>query len=273
MKSGYINRIIDDVIKRELMITGGVVIKGPKWCGKTTTAKEFAQSVLDLQSMETMERYKKVAENSVMLLLEGDKPKLIDEWQEIPMIWNAVRTDIDEKNEPGLYILTGSTTPKDEKGLHSGIGRLAFVEMKPMTLYESGDSNGTISLKDIVDNKIKVYGQKSNMDYQRLAFLTCRGGWPSAINKADDIALDVAKEYVKALTESDISKVDNKMRNSKLTRHILSTYARHVSTIDSNKILFDDIKYNYGIVTEATLYDYINILKRLYVIHEIDAWN
>ncbi|MEG1142330.1 MAG: AAA family ATPase [Clostridia bacterium] len=165
MKSGYINRIIDDVIKRELMITGGVVIKGPKWCGKTTTAKEFAQSVLDLQSMETMERYKKVAENSVMLLLEGDKPKLIDEWQEIPMIWNAVRTDIDEKNEPGLYILTGSTTPKDEKGLHSGIGRLAFVEMKPMTLYESGDSNGTISLKDIVDNKIKVYGQKSNIDY------------------------------------------------------------------------------------------------------------
>lgn len=178
-----------------------------------------------------------------------------------------------KKNEAGLYILTGSTTPKDEKGLHSGIGRLAFVEMKPMTLFESGDSNGSISLKDILDNKIKIYGQKSEIDYQRLAFLTCRGGWPSAMNKDEDIAIDIAKKYVKALTESDVSNVDNKKRNPELTRHILRAYARHVSTIDSDKTLFEDIRYNYGDVSESTLYDYINILKRLYVIDEVDAWN
>ena len=272
----YINRVVDAVIEKKLKVTGAVVIRGPKWCGKTRSAKEYAKSEIDLQNVETADDYKKVAENDIALLLEGDKPRLIDEWQEIPKIWNAVRSDVDKQDKSGLYILTGSTTPKDNetKNLHSGIGRLSYVDMKPMTLYESGDSNGSISLKDIVENKIKIRGQKSDINYQRLAFLTCRGGWPSAVNKKDEeIALDVAKEYVNALCESDITKIDDVARNPELTRNILRSYARQISTIDSDKALFDDIKYNFGSVSNASLYEYINILKRLFVIDETMAWN
>jgi len=275
METSYIPRIMDDMIKDKLKATGAVVIRGPKWCGKTRTAKKIAKSNIDLQDIKESERYKKVAENDVSLLLEGENPRLIDEWQEIPSIWNAVRHDVDERNETGLYILTGSATPKDEqtKKLHSGIGRMSFVEMKPMTLFESGDSNGSISLKDVLDGKAVVRGQKSNLEYQRLAYLTCRGGWPSAMDKDEGTALAIVKEYVKALIESDVSNVDDRMRNPGLTRHILRSYARHISTIESDKTIFDDVKYHYGDVSDTTLYDYINILKRLYVIEETDAWN
>jgi predicted AAA+ superfamily ATPase len=180
----YINRTIDTTIELKLKVTGGIVIRGPKWCGKTTSAKQFAKSVLDLQNIKTLENNLRLAENDISLLLDGDSPRLIDEWQVIPKIWNAVRNDIDEKNEMGLYILTGSTTPHDDKSLHSGIGRLSFIDMKPMTLFESGESNGSISLKEIADGTIIVKGQKSTIDYQNLAYLTCRGGWPSAMNKS-----------------------------------------------------------------------------------------
>jgi predicted AAA+ superfamily ATPase len=273
--NNYISRIMDDEIRRKLKVTGAVVIKGPKWCGKTTTAKQFVNSDIDLQSSETSNRYKKIAENDIMLLLEGNKPRLIDEWQEIPQIWNAVRTDVDKQNEPGLYILTGSTTPKDEetKQLHSGVGRMSFVEMKPMTLFETGDSNGSVSLKEIRDGNIKLSGQTSDINYERLAYLTCRGGWPSALKLDEDAALDVSKEYIKALTESDISRVDGRNRNPDLANHILRSYARNVSTVESDKTLFEDIQYNYGSVSESTLFEYINILKRLYVIDEVESWN
>ncbi|MCL2249359.1 MAG: DUF4143 domain-containing protein [Oscillospiraceae bacterium] len=273
--NNYISRIMDDEIRRKLKITGSVVIKGPKWCGKTTTAKQFAKSDIDLQSSETSNRYKKIAENDIMLLLEGNKPKLIDEWQEIPQIWNAVRTDVDKQNKPGLYILTGSTTPKDEetKQLHSGVGRMSFVEMKPMTLFETEDSNGSVSLKEIRDGNIKLSGQTSDINYERLAYLTCRGGWPSALKLDEDAALDVSKEYIKALTESDISRVDGRNRNPNLANHILRSYARNVSTVESDKTLFEDIQYNYGSVSESTLFEYVNILKRLYVIDEVESWN
>jgi len=273
--NNYISRIMDDEIRRKLNVTGAVVIKGPKWCGKTTTAKQFAKSDIDLQSSKTSNRYKKIAENDIMLLLEGDKPRLIDEWQEIPQIWNAVRTDVDKQNKPGLYILTGSTTPKDEdtKRLHSGVGRMSFVEMKPMTLFETGDSNGSVSLKEIRDGNIKLSGQTSDINYERLAYLTCRGGWPSALNLDEDAALDVSKEYIKALTESDISRVDGRNRNPNLANHILRSYARNISTIESDKTLFEDIQYNYGSVSESTLFEYMNILKRLYVIDEVESWS
>jgi predicted AAA+ superfamily ATPase len=269
----YIKRTIDATIELKLQVTGGVVIKGPKWCGKTTTAKQFAKSVLDLQSTKTLEQSKQIAENDISLLLEGDSPRLIDEWQVIRKIWNAVRTDIDERNVPGLYILTGSTTPVDDKSLHTGIGRMSFVEMRPMTLFESGESNGTISLKDIMEGSAQVHGQKSEIGYQQLAFLTCRGGWPTAINKNETIALEVAKEYVNGLCESDISNVDNVKRNPALTRFLLRAYARHISTIDSDTALYDDVRALYGDITDQTLIDYINALKRLYVIDEVVAWN
>ncbi|MCL2341686.1 MAG: DUF4143 domain-containing protein [Firmicutes bacterium] len=269
----YIKRIIDDEIELQLQVTGAIVIKGPKWCGKTTSAKQYGKSILDLQNVKTLEENKRLAENDISLLLEGDKPRVIDEWQVIRPIWNAVRHDVDEKDDVGLYILTGSTTPVDDDTLHTGIGRMSFLEMKPMTLFESGESNGTISLQKIVDGTEKVRGQKSTIDYQRLAFLTCRGGWPTAINKKDDIAIQVVKTYVKGLVESDISKIDGRTRNPILARQILRAYGRHVSTIDSNQTIYEDVQANYGEITEQTIIDYMNVLKRLYVIDEIDSWN
>jgi predicted AAA+ superfamily ATPase len=269
----YIARAIDATIELKLQVTGGVVIKGPKWCGKTTTAKQFAKSVLDLQNTKTLEQSKQIAENDITLLLEGAPPRLIDEWQVIPPIWNAVRSDIDERNEPGLYILTGSATPTYDKTLHTGIGRMSFVEMKPMTLFESGESNGAISLRDIADGEVVVHGQKSDISYQQLAYLTCRGGWPSAMGKSETVSLEIAKEYLNGLCEADISQIDDRSRNPALARFLLRAYARHVSTIDSDVTLYDDVRALYGDITDQTLIDYTNALKRLYVIDEAIAWN
>ena len=269
----YIKRTIDATIELKLQVTGGVVIKGPKWCGKTTTAKQFAKSILDLQNTKTLEKNRQIAENDVSLLLDGKSPRLIDEWQVIRQIWNAVRTDIDERNEPGLYILTGSTTPVDDKQLHTGIGRMSFVEMKPMTLFESYDSNGSISLKDITEGTAVIHGQKSDINYQQLAFLTCRGGWPSAINRTETVALEIAKEYVNGLCQSDISSIDDVKRNPALTRSILRAYARHISTIESDVTMYNDVRASFGNITDQTLIDYIGALKRLYVIDEVMAWN
>lgn len=270
---GYIKRTIDSTIELKLQVTGGVVIKGPKWCGKTTTAKQFAGSVLELQNAKTIRAYRQIAENDISLLLEGSPPRLIDEWQVIHSIWNAVRTDIDERNEPGLYILTGSTTPVDDEALHSGVGRMSFVEMKPMTLFESGESNGEVSLKGVLDGTVAVHGQRSHIDYQQLAYLTCRGGWPSAVGKSETVALEIAKEYVNGLCESDISSIDSRMRNPMLARFILRSYARHVSTLTSDVRIYEDVRAQYGSVSDQTLIDYANALRRVYVLDEVMAWN
>ena len=271
----YIKRIVDEIVSEKLEATGGVIIRGPKWCGKTRTAKEFAKSVLDLQDDEQLDKNRMLAGSDMSILLQGEKPRLIDEWQVIPRIWNSVRSDIDKQNKTGLYILTGSTTPNDEetKDLHSGVGRFSFVDMKPMTLYESGDSSGSVSLFEILNKTVKVSGQKSNINYSKLAFLTCRGGWPSSIGKSDKVALNIIKEYVTGLCESDIRRIDGKMRNPELARVILRAYALHVSTIDSNSSLTDDVKYFYGDVSRQTVSDYIKILKRLFVIDEVSSWN
>jgi len=271
----YISRIVDEILAEKLETTGGVVIRGPKWCGKTRTAKEFAKSYLELQDDEQLEKNRMLAGSDMSILLQGEKPRLIDEWQVIPRIWNSVRSDIDKQNKTGLYILTGSTTPKDEetKSLHSGVGRFSFIDMKPMTLFESGESNGSISLADILNEKVKVSGQTSSIDYHRLPFLTCRGGWPSSIGKSDKVALRIIKEYVTGLCESDIRRIDGKKRNPELVRAILKSYARNVSTIKSNAALTDDVKYSYGDVSRQTISEYIRILKRLFVIEEVPSWN
>lgn len=272
----YIKRIIDKTIAEKLQIMGCVVIRGPKWCGKTTTAEQIAKSSIEFQDPAEGEKYKEIAENNIKLLLEGEKPRLIDEWQLIPNIWNAIRYDVDKKGEPGLYIITGSVTPNDEdkKDLHSGTGRMSFVTMYPMSLYESGDSNGSISLKSILDGDIEVNGQKSDITYERLAYLTCRGGWPSAVKISDEnLALKVAKEYLDALCESDIENEEKKNINPALTRAIIRAYSRLVCTIEADKTLYEDIRNIYGDVSDPTIMSYLNKLNRLYVTDEIEAWN
>jgi len=271
----YMKRIIDQTIKEKLQAIGCVVVRGPKWCGKTTTATQFAKSVLELQDSEEGAKYREIAENNIKLLLEGEKPRLIDEWQLIPNIWNAIKYDIDKKNKQGLYLITGSVTPndKDKKELHSGIGRMSFVTMYPMSLYESGDSNGNISLRDILEGNVQINGQKSDITYEKLAYLTCRGGWPSSVKQKDEnLALKVAKEYLDVLCEADLEN-NTKNINPKLTRAIIRAYSRLTCTIKSDKTLYEDIRNIYGNVSDVTIINYLNKLKRLYVIEDITAWN
>ena len=269
----YIKRIVDEEIKDKLSIMGAVLIKGPKWCGKTTSAKQIAKSVLEMQNPDLQDNYIELANTKPSLLLEGDKPRLIDEWQLVPKLWNAVRYSVDNIGLPGQYILTGSATPKEDDSLHSGVGRFAFITMKPMTLFESGDSNGKISFRDLVNGKRDIDGIKTELTYEKIAYALCRGGWPTSLKMNEAQALQIAKNYIDVLCDSDISRVDGVKRDPSLARAILKSYARQVSTIDSNQSLYDDIKANYSDVSERTIMDYINVLKKLYIIEEIEAWN
>lgn len=269
----YINRIIDKEIEKKLSSMGAVLIKGPKWCGKTTSAKQFAKSILEMQNPDLQENYIELANTKPSLLLEGDKPRLIDEWQLAPKLWNAVRYSVDNIGMRGQYILTGSATPKEDDTLHSGVGRFAFITMKPMTLFESGDSNGKISLSEILNGNRDIDGIKTDLLYEEIAYALCRGGWPQAISLDEKSALEIPKNYIEVLCESDISKVDGVKRKPKLARAILKAYARQVSTINSNQSLYEDIKANYAEVSERTIIDYLDVLKKLYIIEEIEAWN
>lgn len=269
----YIKRIVDKEINDKLESVGAVVIKGPKWCGKTTSAKQFAKSILEMQNPDLQENYLELANTRPSLLLEGEKPRLIDEWQLAPKLWNAVRYYVDKSSFQNQFILTGSATPKDDDTIHSGVGRFAFVIMKPMTLFESGDSNGKISLKDVLNGKREIDGIKTDLVYEKIAYVLCRGGWPNSLKLSEKQALQISKNYLDVLCSSDISKVDGVKRNPSLAKAILKSYARQVSTIDSNHALFEDVKANYSDVSERTINDYLEVLKRLYIIEEIEAWN
>lgn len=275
-KKEYINRIIDKEIKENLEIMGAVSIRGPKWCGKTTTAIHHSKSVFRVQgetNENSSDNNKILAETSPYTALKGEKPRVIDEWQLVPELWNAVRNSVDNADAPGQYILTGSATPVENKDLHSGAGRFAFVNMKPLTLFESGDSNGKISLKDLFEHKINIDGIKSDITFEKMAYLICRGGWPASLNLSENAALKLARNYIEAVVNSDISNIDGVSRNPDLARNILRSYARQVSTIDSDETLFNDVKANFGDVTRQTVIDYINQFKKLYLIDEISAWN
>lgn len=269
----YIKRIVDKEISEKLSIMGAILIKGPKWCGKTTSAKQVAKSILEMQNPDLQENYIELANTKPSLLLEGEKPRLIDEWQLAPKLWNAIRYSVDNIGLPNQYILTGSSTPTEDDTLHSGVGRFAFVTMKPMTLYESGDSNGKISLSDLLNKKCNIDGIKTDLTYEKIAYVLCRGGWPNSLNLPEKSALEIPKNYIDVLCNSDISKVDGTTRNPQLAKMILKSYARQVSTIDSDQSLFDDIKANYADVSDKTIIDYLNVLKKLYIIEEIEAWS
>ena len=269
----YITRITDQELKDKLSVTGAVLIKGPKWCGKTTSAKQLAHSVLEMQDADLQENYLELANLKPSLLLEGDKPRLIDEWQLAPRLWNAIRYDVDKTGLTNQYILTGSSVPVLDDTLHSGVGRFSFVTMKPMTLYESGNSNGKISLKDVLDGKRDIDGVTTDLDYEKIAYILCRGGWPNTLKIDDKQALMVAKNYIDALVNSDISRIDGVRRDANLALLILRAYARQVSTIDSDKALFLDIQANYQDVSEKTIANYLDVLKNLYIIEEIPAWS
>lgn len=269
----YIKRIVDKEIEKKLRTSGAVVIRGPKWCGKTTSAKQFAKSILEMQNPDTEDNYKELANIKPSILLQGEKPRLIDEWQLAPKLWNAVRYAVDTAGDVNQFILTSSATPVEDPTMHSGVGRFSFVNMKPLSLYESGESNGVISLQDLLDEKTNIDGKQSNLSYEDLVYALCRGGWPNSLKMSKEDALEVAPNYLNTLVNSDISRIDGVNRDPQLASIILKSYSRLVSTNGTNGALFEDIKANYGDISEKTISDYLNVLKKLYIIEEISAWN
>lgn len=274
MKKDYLPRILDKLLKERLEAVGAVLIAGPKWCGKTTTAEQQAKSVLKLQDPDKTKAYLATAEVKPSLLLKGENPRLIDEWQMAPVLWDAVRSTVDERDEEGLFILTGSTTVDEKQIMHSGTGRISRMTMHPMSLYESQESNGKISLKELFENPDRdIDGITSEISVEELVFAACRGGWPSSLNKKNDKAkLFVAQDYITNICDSDASTVDGVKRSPERVRAILQSYARNISTLAKDNVILRDVSSNYSDITPPTLSSYVDALEKLYVIEDIPAW-
>ena len=275
MLAVYYPRIFDRILRETLECIGAVLIVGPKWCGKTTTAEQQAKSVIRMQDPDQALGYLATAETKPSLLLIGENPRLIDEWQVAPVLWDAVRMEVDKQNKDGLFILTGSTSVDESKINHSGTGRIARLAMLPMSLFESKESNGTVSLaKMFNDRKYDIDGIKSDLSVEQLVFTACRGGWPASVTKnTDKAALFVASTYLDNICESDASTVDGVSRDSRRVRAVLRSYARNISTLSSNQTIIKDISANYGTISENTLFSYLNALNRLFVIDDVPAWS
>ncbi len=270
----YKSRIADEILKRKLEGKGAVLIEGPKWCGKTTTAEQLAASILYMDDPERKEQNINMSELNPKRLLKGATPRLIDEWQIAPKLWDTIRFEVDHRSELGQFILTGSAVPVDTKEItHSGTGRFTWLMMRPMSLYESGDSSGEVSLKDLFDGQIEIDGY-SELDFERLAFLVCRGGWPQAVDMRDEIALDQAMDYLDAVIHSDINRADNVQKNPDKVRRLMRSYARNQGTQVPNTELAKDVQGNdEGSINEETVASYLSALKKIFVVEEMPAWN
>lgn len=269
------NRVADDQLKLRLKAFGAVQIKGPKWCGKTTTAMTHAGSVIKMQDPDRREGYIATARSKPSLLLKGDTPRLIDEWQVAPVLWDAVRHAVDERGQKGQFILTGSTIVDDEEIMHTGTGRISTIDMIPMSLFESRESNGRISLKALFDEQdYDIDGITSEMSIEQLIFAACRGGWPASLDPAmdDDARLLIAQDYIDVVCEEDISKVDKVRRKPTTARMVLRSYARNVCTLAKKTVMLRDIAGELEGISLTTLDDYISALERLFVIGDINAW-
>lgn len=270
----YKSRIADRILERKVLGKGAVLIEGPKWCGKTTTAKQMAKSVLNLGDSAVLNQSAQMIDLSPATLLEGDTPRLIDEWQALPPIWDSIRSEVDKRGMPSQFILTGSSVlPDADATIHSGTGRFAHVKMRTMSLYESGESTGTISLADLFEGK--GFGVvRNDMEVEQLAFLICRGGWPWATLVPERVALDQAFDYFDSVVNYDIQRVDKVKRSAERTKLLLRSYARNIAQQVSMATIRKDMLANdSSTLDENTVVDYIKALKKLYVIEDLPAWN
>ena len=270
----YKQRIADRILERKVLGKGAVLIEGPKWCGKTTTAKQLAKSVLDLGDSAVLKQSSGLIEINPKTLLDGDTPRLIDEWQALPPIWDSIRSEVDRRGEPSQFILTGSSVlPEADETVHSGTGRFATIKMRPMSLYESGESTGTVSLKDLFEGK-SIEVQQNELDVEEIAFLTCRGGWPWATIISKKVALDQAFDYVDSVIQRDIQRVDKVKRSAERAKLLLRSYARNISQqVSYGTIKKDMLSNDASTLDEDTVADYIKALKKLFVIEDLAAWN
>ena len=268
----YRKRIADDILARKLEGKGAVLIEGPKWCGKTTTAEQIAASILYMDEPEKKEQNIVMSELNPKRLLKGAAPRLIDEWQIAPKLWDAIRFEVDHRGELGQFVLTGSAVPVDTKEItHSGTGRFTWLTMRPMSLYESGDSTGEVSLKDLFDGALEIDGA-SELDIDRLAFLVCRGGWPQAVDMRDEIALDQAMDYYDAVVRSDINRADGVQKNTEKVRRLMRSYARNQGSQVANTVLAQDVSANdESSMSDETVASYINALRKIFVVEDMPA--
>ena len=272
----YRSRIMDSLLAKKLQAKGAVLIEGPKWCGKTTTAEEIAASKIMLAKPDIKDHFKSLLEIDSDAALTGDTPMLIDEWQTVPKLWDAVRYTVDHRHAMGQFILTGSAVPNQEaekEREHSGTGRFAWLTMRPMTLFESGESNGTVSLGELFTAPEKIL-QKNGLKLSDIAFLICRGGWPIAIGLPEEAALEQAFDYYDAVTKEDVTNVDGIKRSSERVQRLMRAYARHQGTQAPIATLKEDLKNNdTTTLDEDTISSYLDALRKIFVVEDMPAWN
>lgn len=270
----YKHRIADALLEQKLQAKGAILIEGPKWCGKTTTAKQVAGSMLDLGDSSILADAEDDMQFRPKKLLEGETPRLIDEWQSIPALWDMVRSEVDKRDPFGQFILTGSSVPVEQDKLrHSGTGRIGRLSMRPMSLWESGESTGSISLQDMFEGK-EIDPQENHLTLEDIAFLLCRGGWPRATLLKDKLALGEARDYFEAIYKVDIHRVDKVRRSSERTRLLLRSYARNQgSAISYCKMKEDILQNDNQSISDETIADYADALRKLFVIEDMPAWN
>ncbi len=275
MTSTYLPRIADDLLAWKLKTSGAVQIEGPKWCGKTSTGKQRAESAVFLQDPDVGPSLLALADSKPSAILDGEKPRLIDEWQMAPQIWDAVRFSVDQGKKRGQFILTGSATPK-KRPAHSGVGRIARLRMRSMSLFETGESTGAVSLKSLFDatqagSRLDI-GAVASLDVTDLAYVACRGGWPQAVTEEDrHVALAQAQNYVTEMLDADIDELEGKRRNSSWLRAIMRSYARNVATEASLSTIMKDMQGESP--SDVTVADYVDALRRAFVIEDLEAWN
>lgn len=269
----YLPRITDKLLDERLKAKGAILIEGPKWCGKTTSAKEFAKSFIAMDEPDKTKQYKQMAELNPSALLEGETPRLVDEWQLAPNLWNAVRYEVDKRDDFGQFILTGSAVPAEfDASMHSGTGRISRLYMRTMSLYESKDSDGAVSLSNLFDDKEISCANHKTLD--DIAFLICRGGWPISIKLDGKASLFQAIDYFDSVVKNDISRVDSVKRDVEKAKSLLRSYARHVGSQAPLETIRKDILANQAdTFDQVTLYSYIDALKKIFVIEDAPAWN
>lgn len=270
----YKFRIADDLLEARLRRKGAVLIEGPKWCGKTTTAEQHAASILYMADPQKRKQNLQAAKMNAGSILNGAVPRLIDEWQIAPTLWDSVRFEVDQRNEVGQFILTGSSVPpKSDEIYHSGTGRFAKLLMRPMSLFESGESSGSVKLQDLFQHSDSIEGE-SKIDITELAYLICRGGWPGALSLSREDALGQAFDYYDLVCDSDVSRVDDVARNAQRVRLLMRSYARHQGSMATVGTILSDMKANEASdLSDNTIYDYIKVLKKIFVIEDMPAWN
>lgn len=274
MENVYLKRITDRILQERLEASGAVLIEGPKWCGKTRTALENSKSHLFMQDPDRAVSYLKAADTKPSLLLKGDTPRLLDEWQTAPVLWDAVRFMVDQRGKPGQFILTGSAVPKDDIVQHTGTGRISRLMMRPMSLYESLESNGCVSLKALFDGETEI-DSFSSLTIEQIAFAIVRGGWPASIGNTEKIALRHAIDYVEAIINADVSRVDGIEKNPVRIRALMRSLARNISTMATIRTIYNDIAMSDedGSISEKTISQYLGALDRIFVTESLPAWN